>query len=150
MSQSPTMLLRDDILIRRIPPNRESFVTIVMTHSGRYRAASSMLSVDADEDDLSCSLLRITTPLELLEYLEQQQIDSNGWHICAFRVRDVQDLGFQVCHTPAERDAGHCSISNPMGGPRFPESKAKKLAKKALVLNEDEIQDPTLISRSLP
>lgn len=121
-----------------------------MTPSGRYRAASSMLSVDADEGDLSCSLLRITTPLELLEYLKQQQIDSNGWHICAFRVRDVQDLGFQVYHTATEGDAGHCSISNPVGGPRFPESKAKKLAKKALVLNEDEIQDPTLISRGLP
>lgn len=147
MSQPTQEVFSDDILIRRIPPTSDSNVSIVKTNSGRFRAVSGRMTVRNDEEALSCSLLRITSPTQLLGYLHHENIDPTGWYVCAFRVRDVRSVGFEVEFTPIQGgDIGHCGIRNRgKGGPSFPSSKAKKLAERTIVLNMDEIQDPSRI-----
>lgn len=106
-----------------------------------------MMSVRNSEDALSCSLLRLTSPVQLLEHLRSQQIDPIGWQVCAFLVGDVQSLEFEVEFSPiAGGDIGHCGIRNPLqGGPKFPNAKAKELAKRTVILNDEEIRDPSRI-----
>ena len=147
MSQPSQAFLTDDILIWRVPPSSDSFATVAPTGTGRLRAASTMMSVRDNEDALSCSLLRLTSPIQLLEHLRTQQIDPTGWQVCAFLVRDVQSIEFEVKFSPiAGGDIGHCVIRNPLqGGPKFPNAKAKKLAKLTIILNEEEIRDPSRI-----
>ena len=147
MSQPTQEISSDDILIRRVPPTSDSNVSIVPTKSGRFRPVSGRMTVRRDEEALSCSLLRITSPTQLLAYLYDENKDPTGWHVCAFRVRDVHSVGFEVEFTPIHGgDIGHCGIRNcGKGGPSFPDSKAKKLAERPIVLNMDEIQDPSRI-----
>ena len=147
MSQPTQEILSDDILIRRVPPSSDSFATVAPTGTGRLRAASQMMSVRDNEDALSCSLLRLTSPIQLLENLRSQQIDPTGWQVCAFLVHDVHSLEFEVEFSPITgSDIGHCGIRNPLqGGPKFPNAKAKRLAKLTIILNEEEIRDPSRI-----
>ena len=140
----------DDILIRRIPPSKESFQTVVQGANGRQRAVSSVMTVRDQESDLSCSLLRITSPQLLLDHLRAQQKDPAGWLVCAFRVCDLKAIGFTVEPSPIpDGDLGHCSVRNPEsnGGPTFPSAMAKKLSKITVVLNDDEVQDPVRIQQ---
>ena len=147
MSQPTQEIFSDDILIRRVPPTSDSNVSIVQTKSGRFRPVSGRMTVRNNEDALSCSLLRITSPSQLLAYLYDENKDPTGWHVCAFRVQDVHSVGFEVEFTPIQGgDIGHCGIRNRgKGGPNFPSSKAKKLAEGTIVLNMDEIQNPSRI-----
>ena len=147
MSHVPHDIRIDDILIRRVPPTSVAFKTVTPNGTGRDRATSASLSLKDDEQELSCSLLRITSPRQLLDHLTDQRINPTGWNVCAFVVRDVESLGFTVRFTPIEGgDTGHCSISNQNeGGPRFPDSKTRKFALKTIILNEGEIAAPSRI-----
>ena len=147
MSQPTQEILSDDILIRRVPPSSDSFATVAPTGTGRLRAASQMMSVRDNEDALSCSLLRLTSPIQLLENLRSQHIDPTGWQVCAFLVHDVHSLEFEVEFSPITgSDIGHCGIRTPLqGGPKFQNAKAKRLAKLTIILNEEEIRDPSRI-----
>jgi hypothetical protein len=131
----------DDVLLRRVPPSSESFQTLDQRADGGFRAVSAVMSVSKDEEDLSCSLRRITSPRELLDNLRNDGIDPVGWHVCWFLVSDVKELGLSIAHTPTDRDPGHCSITS-QDGLAYPKNKAKKLARRTRILADHELDDP--------
>jgi hypothetical protein len=98
------------------------------------------MSTRSDEDHLSCSLRRITSPRQLLNDLRNDGIDPEGWHVCCFLVSDVKDLGLSVAFTPTVRDPGHCSITS-KDGLAYPNNKAQKLARRTRILAGHEIDD---------
>jgi len=132
----------DEVLLRRIPPSRETQDSICRKNDGTYRAASWRMQTESAEDYLSCSLLCKTTPRQLLDVLMHDNHDPTGWKVCRFKAKDVRDIGLEVKHTPTERDPGHCSIMS-ADGSRYPKNKrtSQKLAKRTRILTEDEITE---------
>jgi hypothetical protein len=100
------------------------------------------MSTRKDEEHLSCSRLRLTSPRHLLNDLRNDGIDPDGWQICRFNVSDVIELGLAIEFTPTDRDPGHCSITG-VGGLAYPKSKAQKLARRTRILTDDEIDNPS-------
>lgn len=130
-----------DILLRRVPPFSEKFQTIVERADGGFRAVSSVMSTRRDEDYLSCSLSRITSPSQLLDDLREDGLDPKGWLVCCFLVSDLKDLGLEIIHTPTDRDPGHCSITS-RGGLAYPNNASKRLARRTRILEDHEISNP--------
>ena len=128
----------DEVLLRRIPPSTESFRTVHERGDGGFRAVTPTMSTRKDEDHLSCSRLRFTSPRHLLDDLSIDNIDPTGWHVCRFLVSDVKDLGLEIAFTPTGRDPGHCSISA-QDGLAYPNNKAQKLARRTRILTDEEV-----------
>lgn len=99
------------------------------------------MSTRSEEEYLSCSARRITSPRQLLNDLRQDGIDPSSWHICQFLVSDVTDFGLEIVSAPTDRDPGHCSIFA-KGGLAFPNNKAQKLARRTRILEMHELDDP--------
>jgi hypothetical protein len=136
----------DEVLLRRIPPSRPGFNTIERLPGGGFRAASITMSTRRDEDALSCSRLKRTSPRRLLDILRIQGIDPAGWSICKFYAADVRELGLQIEVDPTSDDEGHCGIST-LEGLAYPKKKAKQLARRTRILTEDEIEE---LSKTTP
>jgi len=128
----------DEVLLRRIPPTSDDFKTVMETIDGGLRATSGSMSTRRNETELSCSLLRLTTPKRLLENLDFHSIESSSWMVCRFLASDVRAVQLEVKHTPTEDDPGHCSITSE-SGLDFPKNSGKKLAKKTRILSQEEI-----------
>ena len=127
-----------EVLLRRVPPTSDSFQTVCDRGDGPSRAVSAAMSTRSDEEHLSCSRRRLTSPRQLLDDLRHDGIDPVGWHVCAFLVSDVRALGLEVVFTPTDRDRGHCSITD-KNGLAFPNKKSQKLARRTRILAEGEI-----------
>lgn len=127
-----------EVLLRRVPPSSDAFRTICERADNGFRATSVVMSTGKDEQDLSCSRLRLTSPRQLLDHLREDGIEPEGWHVCYFLASDVRALGMEIDFTPTTRDPGHCSITGP-GGLAYPNSKAQKLARRTRILTADEV-----------
>lgn len=127
-----------EVLLRRVPPSSDYFQTICERADGGFRATSPVMSTRNDEDDLSCSRLRLISPQDLLNDLRNDGKEPRGWHVCRFLVSDVKELGLEIAFTPTERDPGHCSITS-KDGLAYPNNKAKKLARQTKILTDEEI-----------
>ncbi len=134
-----------EVLLRRVPPSSDDHRTIYERADGTFRATSWVMSTGKDEDDLSCSRLRLMTPRRLLEDLrnDDEDIQPGEWYICRFLVSDVKDLGLEIAFTPTERDPGHCSISA-QDGLAYSKKKAQQLARRTRILTDEEIASLSL------
>lgn len=141
MQSEDAQLDSSEILLRRVPPSTPQFQTIIPRGDGGFRATSAVMSTRKDEEHLSCSRIRLTSPRHLLEDLRTNGQNPFGWKICTFKVSDVIALGLEIAFTPTERDPGHCSISGP-GGLAYPKNIVKKLARKTRILTDDDIDRP--------
>ena len=59
----------EQVLLRRIPPSTQGFQTICDRGDGTFRAVSAVTSNCSDEEHLSCSRRRLTSPRQLLDDL---------------------------------------------------------------------------------
>ena len=141
MESTEDQIEDDEVLLRRIPPSTEDFKATCARGNGGFRATSPMMSTRPDEDDLSCSRLRLTSPRHLLDDLRNDGIEPEGWHVCRFLVADVKELGLEIAFTPNDRDPGHCSITGE-NGLAYPSNKAQKLARRTQILTDEEIDNP--------
>ena len=130
-----------EVLLRRIPPSNENMPSTSARGDGTLRATSLRMRTLPDEDHLSGSLARITSPRQLLDDLQNDGIDPQGWHVCQFRAADVREVGLEVTHTPTPRDPGQCSITA-NDGLAYPNRKAQKLARRTRVLTDEESDNP--------
>ena len=135
----PPEISDDDVLLRRLPPNRDGFVSMTPREGGGHRATSAFMSVRSGERGGSCSQLAITSPQDLLEQLRNQGKDPSDWHVCRIFVRDVRALGLQVVPAPTDIDPGHCEI-RPADGLKFAKRTPQKLARKTRILTPAEVQ----------
>ena len=127
-----------EVLLRRVPPSSDNFQTICELADGGFRATSPVMSTRPNEDYLSCSRLRLTSPRHLLDDLRNDDIEPEGWHVCQFLVSDVKKLGLEIAFTRTDRDPGHCSITD-KDGLAYPNNKAQKLARQTKILTDEEI-----------
>lgn len=127
-----------EVLLRRIPLSTNKMASTCPRSDGIFRAISARMSTRPEEDHLSCSRLRFTSPRHLLDDLWNDGIEPEGWYVCRFLVSDVRELGLNIAFTPTDRDPGHCSITGE-DGLAYPNNKAQKLAKRTRILTEDEI-----------
>ncbi|MEX1095978.1 MAG: hypothetical protein WED34_08005 [Planctomycetales bacterium] len=67
-----------DVLLRRVPPTSDAHETIRDRGDGEFRATSLVMRTNNDEDHLSCSLRRITSPRRLLDDLRIDGKDPDG------------------------------------------------------------------------
>ncbi|MEQ8852907.1 hypothetical protein [Gimesia sp.] len=134
----------DDYLIRRISPSKPGWDTIAKNKDGTFRASSSSMSTRPNEEHLSCSLLKVTKPQDLLDQLKDQGIEPDGWNVALFKVGDARALGLEISLDKTDSDEGHCLLKAE-GGLDYPKIAGKKIAKKTRILNADEIADPESI-----
>ena len=127
-----------EVLLRRIPPSTDLVISTCSRGDGTLRATSPRMSTRPEEDHLSCSRLRLTSPRHLLDDLQNESIPLEGWHVCQFLVSDVRELGLSIAFTPTDRDPGHCSITD-KNGLAYPKNKAQKLARRTRILTDEEI-----------
>lgn len=144
----------DEILIRRVPPNRENSESFRRDENGIERPTSGCMQPRKNkitqevEVSLSCSRLKYTSPLQLLDQLRHQDtpIDPKGWGVCVFRASDVtaiedgSDGRLSVRHEPTSFDLGHSGIYGNNGQP-CPRTKgaAQRLSRIARMLSEGEV-----------
>jgi hypothetical protein len=97
------------------------------------------LKIAPDEEGLSCTRLKITSPRDLLGQLHLDGIDPQGWMVCRILVADVEKLGLTVRASPTDRDPGHCEIR---GTPQqsYTSGVSSKLAKGTRILTDDEVE----------
>jgi hypothetical protein len=147
----------NEILLRRVPPDRPGFQTTSTTSDGSKRPSSGTMKPRRNdvtqevEVALSCSRLKLTSPAQLLQQLLQlpDPIDPAGWSVCWFRVADVLRIadganGFLEVHaeprTEPPADAGHCGIYGHGQQPcPSTDSAARKLAKIARILSAEQV-----------
>lgn len=140
MESSEEPIDDNEKLLRRIPPSSEGFHTIVERKDEGSRATTPSMKTRKDEDHLSCSRLRFTSPHHLLEDLRNDNKYPEGWNICQFLVSDLKEIGLEIMFSPTDRDSGHCSITGE-GGLSYPNNKAQKLARRTRILTSKEIVD---------
>ena len=128
-----------EVLLRRIPPTTERFASTCSRDDETLRATSPMMKTRPEEDHLSCSRIRFTSPRHLLDDLRNDGHEPEGWHVCRFLVSDVRELGLGIAFTPTVRDPGHCSITRE-DGMAYPNNKAQKLAKRTRILTDEEME----------
>ena len=124
----------DEILLRRVPPSTPTMRLVELRSDGTERVASVIMTPRKDrltgacEEALSCSRLRLISPMQLLENLKvgKPPIDPTGWRICYFRVADIRKVedGPRGClevradpRTAPPIDLGHCGIYGADGQP---------------------------------
>jgi hypothetical protein len=144
MSQSEIVeqIEDDDVILRRV---RNTSDAIRVQENGQQRATSFAMRTRPDEEYLSCSLLRITSPKKLLGLNQSVADNTDDWKVCCFHVSDVRAVGYEIHHKPTDEDDGHCGITGENGLP-IPNQKLQKLAKRTRILTDEEIEDPSLIS----
>ena len=136
----PQQIDDDEVIIRRIPPSTAGGASTKELHDGRHRATSFRMSTKhPDETGLSCSRMKLTSPRELLDQLQIHGIDPVGWTVCRLLVRDVRELGLDVVFCRTDDDPGHCEIRG-KDGLDFPNKSSSRLAKKSLILTEEQIK----------
>ena len=123
----------DDILIRRVPPPIEENTTAT-DDGGRRPNSNRMQKRSAEDSGLSCSVISVTSPEQLLSHLEKTGLDRTGWGVCGFAVSSVKKLGLEVILKPEDGDNGHCEVQGAFG-----KKTPKKLAQIARMLSNDEI-----------
>ena len=129
----------DEVILRRIPPTTIGMDSTKQLPNGRLRATSVRLSTRDGEHGLSCTRLIQTSPQELLNGLVAESIDPTGWLVCRLLVSEVRQLGLEVIHKPTLKDTGHCEILGADGVLQYPNSHNSKLAKKSLILTNEEV-----------
>jgi hypothetical protein len=142
----------DEILLRRVPPSTQDFVT-VRADGGIERPTSVTLRTrrNTSEQSLSCTRLKMTSPSELLGQLALggSPMDASGWRVCCFLASDLLQLDddgdgkLTVVHEPRiipPVDLGHCGIYGSAGRP-YPQAKgvSARLARIARMLTEEEV-----------
>lgn len=128
----------DEVILRRIPPSTLGMASTKELPNGDHRATSVRLSTKPDEQGLSCTRLKLTSPQQLLAQLEHDGIAQDGWFVCRMTVSDVRSLALEVIPFPTERDPGHCEIRS-LDSLAYPNTRNSKLAKKTRILTADEV-----------
>lgn len=132
----------DDFLIRRV--RLEGDMT-ANRRGGGLRASSFAMQTRIGEKYLSCSLLRITSPRELLDLLAPEDANNSSWGMCVFRASDARNNGYEVHHDPANDDSGHCIVSGKNREPKQAH-KFRAIARASRILEDEEIENPEIIS----
>ncbi|HAH48065.1 hypothetical protein [Gimesia sp.] len=132
----------DDILMRRIQPDEDM---VAKRKEGGLRASSFAMQTRRGEDYLSCSLLRITSPKELLELIPAGGKSNDRWRISIFRASDARNNGYEIIHDPTDEDYGHSIVTGQNGEP-MPNHKFKEIARHSRILTVEEIENPNLIT----
>lgn len=147
----------DEILLRRVPPSTPTMRLVELRSDGTERVASVVMTPRKDrltgacEEALSCSRLRLISPMQLLENLRDGNppIDPTGWRVCYFRVADIRRIGdgpqgfLDVRADPRTSppiDLGHCGIYGSNGQP-CPKGKStvRRMAEVTQLFSEDQV-----------
>ena len=129
----------DEFVIRRIPPGKPDFDTTKDSENGK-RATSATLGLRDNESGLSCSRLKLTTPIALLE--QAGKTIQDGWMISVWKVSQLPEE-LEVVVTPSdppELDPGHCEIRAKQGK-KYDQKAASKLARKSRILTPEEMEN---------
>ena len=133
---SDSSIARDEILLRRVPDRPDQTKQI-----GSHRGATSF-AIRPRKGELgpSFSLASITSPKQLLSYLEPHQ-NPDEWLVCALRVEAIWEIGWAVVVTPdrACKDPGHCEI-RPGAEISFSRELWKKLSQHTRILTPEQIK----------
>ena len=126
----------DEVILRRIPPS-DTIESTMLREGGGLRATSARLSTRDDEEGLSCTRLRQTSPADLLSQLRLHGMSPETWMVCRLHVQEVRSLGLNVVHKPTDWDPGHCEVVNPNG--KVTSKLSSKLAKRSRILTDEEV-----------
>ncbi len=129
-----------EIIMRRILPS-DANTTRIEIVEGKERLTSPTMQPRANEDHLSFSRAKYTTPEALIElareYLSPAQMEGvSVWGLTVADVMQIEDgAGGHLCvrAKPTTEDPGHCGVFSSDGKPYPPHLKAvnRKLARAA-------------------
>lgn len=125
---SPDEIDPNELIMRRVLPS-DGNATRIEIVEGRERLTSPTMQIRANEDYLSFSRAKYTSPTELINlakaYLsEDRLIGVSVWGLAVAEVMQIEDgSGGRLCvrPLPTEEDPGHCGVFSQDGKP-YPSS----------------------------
>ncbi len=137
---SPDEIDPNELIMRRVLPS-DGNTTRIEIIEGMERLTSPTMQPRANEDHLSFSRLKCTTPEALIEMARvhlspAQMAGVSVWGLTVAEVMNIEDgAGGHLCvlAKPTTEDPGHCGVFSQDGKPYPPNSKVinRKLARAA-------------------